>query len=134
MDKFIIRGVVLLLFGFVAIAILYERPATVEKRAAYLPAKSVIGDKGKGRELFNAHCIQCHGITLEGADKGPSLLHAYYKPDHHADLSIYLAVHQGVQQHHWHFGNMPSIADVTPEQVAHIIKYIREKQRESGLY
>jgi len=134
MDRFIIRGAVLMLFCFIAIAILYERPVAVKKRAAYLPEESVVGNKEKGRELFGMYCVQCHGMSLDGTDKGPSLLHAYYKPDHHGDLSIYLAVYQGVQQHHWYFGNMPAVTELRPEQVTHIIKYIRDKQRESGLY
>jgi mono/diheme cytochrome c family protein len=28
----------------------------------------------RGRELYYAHCLQCHGETLAGADKAPALV------------------------------------------------------------
>jgi hypothetical protein len=39
----------------------------------------------------------------------------------------------GVQSHHWRFGNMPSIEDLTRGDVKMIIAYIRELQRANGI-
>ncbi len=65
--------------------------------------------------------------------KGPPLIHDIYRPGHHADLSFHWAVKDGTKQHHWHFGDMPPIADVSPEQVGHIIAYVRREQRRAGI-
>ena len=61
------------------------------------------------------------------------LLHGYYRPDHHANYAFYMAVKNGVVQHHWEFGNMPAMPQVSPEQAADIIAYVRALQRQAGL-
>lgn len=133
-DKLIFRISVLILVAFLMVAILYERPTEKGNRAKHLPASDFVGVLETGRQLFNKNCISCHGQALQGTNKGPSLLHAYYKPDHHGDLSVYLAVYQGVQQHHWQFGNMPPMKHLSPEDAGHLLKYIRQQQRKAGLF
>lgn len=133
-DKIIIRGAVLLLLVFILLAIFYQRPTVIAKRAAYLPQQGFIGNANIGRGLFKQHCIQCHGNALEGTELGPSLLHAYYHPDHHADVAFYLAVFRGVQQHHWQFGDMPAFKNLSAESADHLLKYIRQQQRQNGLF
>ena len=78
--------------------------------------------------------MRCHGKAAQGSDQGPPLVNDIYKPNHHADQAFRWAVKDGVTQHHWHFGNMPPIPNATPDDVAHIIVYIRQKQEISGLF
>ena len=133
-DKIIIRLAVLVLVVFVLVAIFYERPAVKGKRAVYLPAEGFVGNAAAGQQVFQEHCVGCHGSQLEGSAEGPSLLHPYYKPEHHGDISVYLAVYQGVQQHHWQFGNMPAQKQLTPEDAGHLLSYIRAEQKRAGLF
>lgn len=133
-DKIIIRAALLLMIVFILIAVFYERPETSIKRASYLPEKGFVGNVVQGRSLFNKNCIQCHGQTLKGTAQGPSLLHPYYHPSHHADLTIYLAVYRGVQQHHWQFGDMPAFKNLSAESAAHLLVYIRQQQQQNGLF
>ena len=88
----------------------------------------------EGGKLFNKNCIDCHGKYGSGTEKGPPLIHKYYEPNHHSDRSFFLAVKNGVRPHHWQFGMMPPIKGVTSSDVEKIIPYIREIQRENGIF
>ena len=89
----------------------------------------------KGRETFNENCAMCHGVNASGVDgAGPPLVHIVYEPNHHGDMSFYMAVRQGVRAHHWPFGNMPAVEGVDHTEVATIITYIRELQRANGIF
>ena len=88
---------------------------------------------GLGQALFRSHCAECHGEWAGGTDKGPPLLHDYYKPSHHGDGAFYLAVERGVRAHHWGFGNMPPIKGVAPNQIQQIVRFIRWWQRQNGI-
>ena len=94
----------------------------------YLPVKDVTPDISIGKVKFEAYCIRCHGKDAQGSSHGPPLVDEIYNPDHHADQAFRWAVKDGVTQHHWHFGNMPPITKATPEDVAHIIAYVRQLQ------
>ena len=87
-----------------------------------------------GEELFNANCSLCHGMAAAGTSQGPSLIDRIYHPGHHPDLSFRNAVRQGVQQHHWFFGDMPPVAGVSSDDVEKIICYVREMQRANGIF
>jgi len=63
----------------------------------------------------------------------PPLVHKIYEPSHHADGSFFLAVRQGVRAHHWPFGNMPPIEDLTERDVGRIVAYVRTLQRANGI-
>ena len=89
---------------------------------------------GQGEILFDTHCARCHGKSGGGTDRGPPLIHLIYRPGHHSDMSFQRAAKDGVTQHHWHFGDMPPVSGVSPEEVGHIIAYIRQVQRHAGIF
>jgi cytochrome c2 len=86
-----------------------------------------------GKLLFSANCKSCHGSEAMGTKRGPPLIHKIYEPGHHADFSFYRAASSGVRSHHWSFGDMPKILGVSPQEVGHIIAYIRQQQRKAGI-
>jgi mono/diheme cytochrome c family protein len=86
-----------------------------------------------GDSLFVANCQQCHGANAVGTDHGPALVHLFYAPGHHADVAFLLAVRNGVRAHHWSYGNMPAIPELTQSQVADITAYVRWLQEEAGI-
>ena len=99
-----------------------------------VPPKGFVANVQQGEKLFLQNCASCHGQTARGSDFGPPLIHKVYKADHHADLAFYMAAKNGSQQHHWQFGDMPPVETVSPEEVGHIVSYIRAQQRRAGLY
>jgi len=86
-----------------------------------------------GKSLYEANCAQCHGADLRGTPQGPPLLHRVYQPSHHADIAFQLAAKYGTRQHHWNFGDMQPVNGVTPDDVAHITVYVRDRQRQAGI-
>lgn len=93
----------------------------------------LMANPGVGKTLFEKHCAACHGADLKGSDKGPPLLHRIYEPSHHADAAFQLAVRNGVRAHHWQFGDMAPLPQVTPDEVAHVTAYVRAEQRKVGI-
>ena len=89
---------------------------------------------GKGQFLYEKYCSSCHGLQLNGSDKGPPLLHPFYKPSHHGDQSFYRAALQGVQQHHWAFGNMAPVEGMTTKKMDSLVPYVRYYQQQKKLY
>ena len=87
-----------------------------------------------GEKIFSANCTACHGQNAAGSDQGPPLVHRIYEPGHHGDASFYRATLQGVQAHHWEFGNMPAVEGVSERDVEKIVRYIRELQRANGVF
>jgi cytochrome c5 len=88
----------------------------------------------KGQVMFELKCSACHGATLMGTDKGPPLIHPFYKPSHHDDDSFYRAGLKGVRAHHWNFGDMPPVEGMTQRKMKSIIEYIRYYQQQKELY
>ncbi|MCL1592958.1 MAG: cytochrome c [Actinomycetia bacterium] len=86
----------------------------------------------EGEVLYRASCAACHGSDLTGTAVGPSHLSVIYNPDHHGDEAFAVAVVTGVRAHHWEFGDMPAIPQITEEDFNRIIAYIRENQRLRG--
>ena len=87
-----------------------------------------------GLEAFRDKCAACHGPWAEGvADKGPPLVHPYYRPDHHSNIAFYRAATNGVQSHHWNFGDMPPVAGITKKEIVAIIRFIRWWQEQNGI-
>lgn len=97
------------------------------------PPESVPERHQAGMKTFQANCAQCHGQWANGSDNGPTLVHDYYKPSHHADVAFYRAAQFGVRAHHWTFGDMPSIPGVTRDDMDQIIPFLRWWQRENGI-
>ena len=87
-----------------------------------------------GQRVFEAKCSDCHGENAAG-QKGvaPPLVHKIYEPSHHSDMSFVLAAKNGVRAHHWDFGNMPQVEDITDGEVKLVTTYIRELQRANGI-
>lgn len=87
-----------------------------------------------GQNAFNGVCAECHGRNGAGRDgKGPPLVHKIYEPSHHGDAAFELAVQNGVRGHHWPFGDMPPQTGLTRSDVANIVAFVREVQRENGI-
>ena len=96
--------------------------------------KAELSEEGiKGEALFKANCQACHGVDASGTKLGPPLIHDIYNPGHHSDKAFYLAAQIGVRQHHWPYGDMPPQPQVKEEEVALIIRYIREMQEANGI-
>lgn len=88
-----------------------------------------------GQRGFEAVCADCHGLNAAGQNGvAPPLVHITYEPNHHGDGSFLNAVRNGVRAHHWNFGNMPVIEGLTDADVRAITQYIRELQRENGIF
>ncbi len=86
----------------------------------------------QGEEAYNGTCAACHGVNLSGTDQGPSFLSRVYVKGHHGDMAFLMAVRQGARQHHWPFGDMPPQPDVSDEDVAAIVAYVRTIQAANG--
>ncbi|ETA50751.1 c-type cytochrome [Ponticoccus alexandrii] len=87
-----------------------------------------------GQTAFNAVCAACHGDNGAGRQgMGPPFINAIYKPGHHGDMAFLVAVQNGVQAHHWPFGNMPPQQGLTRADVANIVAYVRALQRTNGI-
>lgn len=121
-----------LLLGFLLSPPVVFAQDTVQEAAT--PPEGMPFTYGRGHELFQENCAQCHGADLDGADEGPPLLHGYYKPGHHSDVAFFRAIEQGSPQHHWNFGDMKPVEGIDKQKAAAIVEFIRWYQRESGLY
>lgn len=99
-----------------------------------MAALAAVANPELGKKLFTANCKGCHGNQAQGTRRGPPLVHKIYRPAHHADFGFYRAVSFGVKSHHWQFGNMPPVLGVSPQQVSHIIAYVRQEQRRAGIH
>lgn len=87
-----------------------------------------------GEMAFNENCASCHGTNAAGQEGiAPPLVHFIYEPSHHGDQAFVLAVQNGVRQHHWPFGNMPPVEDVSEGEIQTIIAYVRALQRANGI-
>lgn len=87
-----------------------------------------------GERAFNAVCAVCHGANAAGINGiAPPLVHIFYESTHHGDDAFYAAAQNGVQAHHWPFGDMAALQGLTRSDVANIIAYVRALQRENGI-
>lgn len=87
-----------------------------------------------GKRAYDAVCATCHGANAQGRDGiAPPLAHKIYEPGHHGDMAFAPAAKNGVRAHHWKFGNMPAVEDVTQADVLNIVAYVRALQRENGI-
>ncbi len=129
------------------VAMLFVAGCGVEDSSQYPPGSSdaggsaVVADPSlsqkaqAGEAAFNANCAICHGANAGGGTNlGPPLVHQIYEPGHHQDFAFYNAVRQGVQAHHWQFGNMPPAPGVSDDDIERITCYVRELQRAQGIF
>lgn len=111
-----------------------DRPSPEALRQRqHLPGPDFVADATDGEHLFHSICAKCHGHAGTGTTQGPPLVDKIYRPGHHADLTFHWAIKDGVKQHHWKFGDMPPVENLTPEQAGNIIAYIRSEQRKAGI-
>ena len=108
-------------------------PGEIDSNPLHLPPEGFVGDSVIGKEQYVLNCQSCHGTNGFGTNQGPPLVNKVYNPSHHANLTFHLAVKNGVRSHHWKFGDMKPIPNLSPENVAHIVRYVREIQRKSGI-
>ncbi len=87
-----------------------------------------------GQRAFDANCAACHGANAAGRQGvAPPLVHKIYEPSHHGDEAFQRAAALGARAHHWPFGDMAPVAGLTRGDVALIVTYVRELQRENGI-
>ncbi|MCI0530014.1 MAG: cytochrome c [Nitrospira sp.] len=129
---------VMALFVFVPVLLLMgcenSETSTLRSSSAASPVAGTPAEYAKGEALFNAKCAPCHGPGAQGTNHGPSFLSKIYEPNHHSDISFHRAVQQGVQAHHWKFGNMPKVEGVSEQDVNEIVGYVRWLQRQAGIF
>ena len=137
-------GVLLCLFIIVAASFLIflqnEKVTATELKVGEPIANVLVPDQISelgllGKNIFELKCESCHGINAAGRHEiGPPLVHKIYEPSHHSDQSFYRAVALGVKSHHWSLGNMAAVEGLTKGDVKAIISYVRELQRENGIF
>lgn len=96
-------------------------------------ARNAPPEHAEGKRAFESLCATCHGTAANGTEQGPPLAHRIYEPSHHADIAFQLAVRNGVRAHHWRFGDMAPVPNVSDEQIAAITAYVRWLQRQIGI-
>jgi mono/diheme cytochrome c family protein len=130
--KYIIPAAVIVGVGVWALQPKTPTDSTSERTAnVKVPALSV--QAADGKEAFDANCAACHGRNAAGTKNGPPLVHDIYNPGHHSDDAFLFAVMRGVSQHHWPYGDMPPQPQVTAQQIAAIVRYVRELQIANGI-
>jgi mono/diheme cytochrome c family protein len=122
---------VLIAVGYISSNLVQRERQTAERRPVVIPELSEAARAGA--RAFALHCAACHGGDAGGSATGPTLLDSIYRPAHHADVSFVLAVRHGVAAHHWSFGKMPPVPGLNADEVASIIRYVREVQRANGV-
>ena len=135
--RMLMAAVTALAICAVGAAALYLRDQEAAERDTGATVEVIPADlsvEGKtGEALFHATCAECHGQNAAGTSQGPPLIHDIYNPGHHSDLAFYLAAEVGVRAHHWPYGDMPAQPTVTRDEVALIVRYIRELQVANGI-
>ena len=116
-----------------ALLFLSALPLHAQDHPMPTPSAGLMPNPNVGKPLYAKNCASCHGVTLQGSDKGPPFLHKVYEPSHHGDAAFQMAVKNGTRAHHWRFGDMKPVAGLNADQVAHITAYIRAAQRQVGI-
>lgn len=126
-----LAAVGLLSAGYVGVSWQQPESQTAERRPIVIPELSEAARAGA--RAFALRCAVCHGGDAGGTATGPTLIDRIYRPAHHADVSFVLAVRHGVAAHHWSFGKMPPVPGLSADELASIIRYVREVQRANGV-
>jgi len=126
-------AIAMLTLGALALASGAFRSSVQRPQAATVVVPDLDAGERIGESLFARHCSVCHGDNGTGTRAGPPLVHKIYEPSHHSDSAFVRAVRQGVIAHHWRFGNMPALPDVTDQEIKAITRYIRALQRANGI-
>ena len=81
-----------------------------------------------GLQLYNANCLNCHGVNSRGTSFGPPLIHRLYGPSSLPDKAFAQAVFYGAPARHWDYGPMAPIKGISQVQIAQILAYVRSQQ------
>lgn len=133
------RTVLIGLVLVVGLALGFRWMSSGDQAASGLPLVEVkvpqLSDQAKiGEVAYNENCASCHGTNAAGKDGvAPPLVHIIYEPSHHGDAAFRLAATKGVRGHHWPFGNMPPVENITDQEIVDIVFYVREVQRANGI-
>ncbi len=90
-----------------------EGPGGNDAAVVAVTVPRLSAEAAAGRATFNDTCAECHGRDGAGSDQGPPLIHAIYRPGHHAKAAIRRAVIQVVRAHNWQFGEIAPLAAMT---------------------
>ncbi len=130
----IANWVVFLFLTAIMIGIITGCKGEEEKPLKNLSTSVVPAGYEKGEVAFNSYCAKCHGEKGAGTKEGPPFIDKVYEPNHHGDMSFLLAVQNGVRAHHWKYGNMPKIKNVSEKEINEIVEYVRWLQRQADIY
>jgi cytochrome c2 len=111
---------------------LFVTPSGPDGEEVVIPVLSASG--ARGQVAFGRYCASCHGRAADGTDKGPPLIHQFYRPGHHGDASFVAATRRGAKGHHWRFGDMKPVEGVSDGDLADLIGFVREVQHANGLF
>ena len=133
MRTWVIWGIGALVVVALVVAVVVAGGSDSETGSDPSGAATAQGDPVPGEVVFEGTCAACHGTEGTGTDVGPPLVHQYYRPGHHSDASVALAVLNGVQPHHWNFGTMPPQTDLSDQDILDVTAYIRQIQEAAGI-
>ena len=133
LPNILVIGALILGAGGVAVQKFLLAPDAAANRVEVHVPESFSAKAQVGKIAFNATCAECHGVNAAGTNKGPPFINPIYNPGHHDDESFYSAVQNGVQRHHWNFGDMPAQPKVSEQDAEAIIAYVRELQEANGI-
>lgn len=81
-----------------------------------------------GHRLYNAQCLNCHGVNGRGTSFGPPLVHALYQRGTLSDRAFLQAIFYGAPQKHWSYGAMEPLDGLSQVEAAQILAYVRAQQ------
>ena len=81
-----------------------------------------------GHRLYNAQCLNCHGVNGRGTSFGPPLVHALYERSKLSNQAFLQAIYYGTPQKHWSYGPMDPLDGISQVEAAQILAYIRSRQ------
>ena len=90
------------------------------------------GDAAAGAVVYEQSCAGCHGADGSGADAGPGLLVPEYSLPGFDDTALVTAIVNGVAADEGRYGGMPMIRGLSDQDLADLIAFVRELQRDSG--
>jgi mono/diheme cytochrome c family protein len=133
-SKIAVIGIVVIAGAVAAVRWFSPKSVSPTEPLAVLAPAELSPKAQAGKIAFDANCAQCHGANAAGTDRGPPFVHVIYNPGHHPDELFALAAKIGVRHHHWNFGDMPPQSQVSEQQLAEIVAYVRAMQEANGIF
>lgn len=81
-----------------------------------------------GRNLYQAHCVECHGAGARGRAQGPDLMHPAYHRDAFGKRSFHAAVRSGAVSRPSRLTISHQFQGLSFNQVERLERYVRELQ------